>query len=62
MRYTVTTTDRQEAAMLLRSPELHAALFEYDQWLRGQIKHAGRDDLQEARDKLYDLLPEGTME
>jgi len=62
MRYTVTTTDRDDAAMLLRSVELHSAVREYDQWLRDQIKYKYRNELQEARDQLRDLMPEGALE
>jgi hypothetical protein len=62
MRVTVTTTDRDEASMLMRSSELHAALHEYDGWLRNQIKYHDRNELQEARDQLYALMPEGVFE
>lgn len=62
MRFTVTTVDRDEAAMLMRSQALHSALWEYDGWMRNQIKHCDRNELQEARDQLYALMPEGVFE
>lgn len=30
-------------------------LWEYDQWLRGEIKYSDRYELQPARDKLHEI-------
>ena len=43
----------------LDAPNVKSALRELDQWLRGQIKHTDREDvdtLQEARDRLWVAL------
>ena len=34
----------------------HNAACQLDEWLRTQIKHCDKDELQEARDKLYELV------
>jgi len=31
-------------------------LQDLDEWLKGQIKHADREELEEVRDKLYEKL------
>lgn len=36
-------------------------LWEYDQWLRSQIKYSDRYELQPARDKLYELLKDDNL-
>lgn len=51
MIFTITTDDG--AGILLNAP-----LGRYDQWLRCE----DRAELQEARDKLHGLLPEGALE
>lgn len=35
---------------------------EFDQWLRGQIKHGEREDLQPVRDALYEFINEAGLE
>ena len=42
----------------LDAPQVRSALWEYDNWLRGQIKHADRVELQPARDKLFEIFNE----
>lgn len=47
----------------LDAPKWHSALWELDQWLRSEVKHGeepGR--LQEARDKLHELMREEGIE
>ena len=49
--------DTAEAATLaLDAPRMQSALMEYDQWLRGKIKYEDRNELQEARTQLFDVL------
>lgn len=32
------------------------AMYDLDEWLRSQIKYSEKEELQPARDKLYDIL------
>lgn len=36
--------------------KLRSALWDYDQWLRQQIKYQNKNELQVARDQLYEIL------
>ena len=45
----------------LDAPKVKSALWEFDQWLRNQLKHYDRDDaegLQAARDALWTVFTE----
>ena len=39
-------------------PTYYDILWELDQWLRTQIKHNDKNEFQEVRDQLWDLLDE----
>jgi hypothetical protein len=39
-------------------PTYYDILWEFDQWLRTQIKHNNKNEFQEVRDQLWDLLDE----
>lgn len=47
--------ERDEFALMQKAGEYRATLYELDQWLRSQIKHANRIELQPARDELNRL-------
>lgn len=38
-----------------------AAMYDLDQWLRGQIKYGDRNELQEARDMLHQIVYESGL-
>lgn len=40
----------------------HSILWELDQWLRTQVKHNNRNELQDARDKLTELMQDGGVD
>jgi hypothetical protein len=48
----------EEFETTLSADDMSALLFKFDQWLRSEIKHNSRNDLQEVRDKLYELANE----
>ena len=50
------TDDREDALRLLAADDLCAVLHELDNWLRGQIKYENRNELQEVRDFLTQLM------
>lgn len=50
--------DEQELLRMVKSLDLVLTLWGFDQWLRGQIKYHDRDDLEETRYKLYELMAE----
>ena len=41
-----------------QASKMFAVLWDFDQWLRSQIKHGNRDELQEIRDKLHEFINE----
>lgn len=60
MRYIFDTEDEQEAIDVIKSRSLKIALWEFDQWLRSQIKYGEKEekDLTEIRQKLHEFLNE----
>lgn len=60
MRYIFDTEDEQEAIDVIKSRALKIALWEFDQWLRGQIKYEEKG-LEEIREKLHELLDENEV-
>jgi len=57
MRYIFDTEDEQEAIDVIKSRSLKIAIWEFDQWLRNQIKHEEKD-FAEIRQKLHEFLNE----
>lgn len=55
MKYTFETEDEEEAKNLIQSNDIKVALFTFDQWLRSEIKHGGKN-YDEVRDALRDLM------
>jgi hypothetical protein len=41
-----------------KAEDLIICLWEYDQSLRGKIKYGGKEELQPARDLLYEMMRE----
>lgn len=48
--------EKDEFTLATRGCDMWVTLFEFDQWLRSQIKYNDRIEYQEIRNKLYELL------
>ena len=48
--------DNQEFRLATKASDIYATLWELDQWLRAEIKYQGREQLDEVRDKLRELM------
>ena len=61
-RYTISTSDKAEALQAMKATNYLLALWDLDQYLRGQVKYAydipedEREAYQKARDELHDIL------
>jgi hypothetical protein len=47
--------DQDEHTDALNGANWKSVVWELDEWLRQQIKYSNREDLQEVRDKLFEL-------
>lgn len=59
--------DSYECKMAHNASAMHSVLWDLDQWLRSQVKHADLnkeqwDCYKDCRDKLYELLNENNIE
>ena len=54
-RITISTNIKEKAIRMMKADDVYRTLWEFDQWLRSQIKHHDRD-IQDVRDKLYDCM------
>jgi len=60
--------DQEEFSMAANAGKMNIVLFDFDQWLRSQIKYSDdskaskHDIMQDCRDKLYDLLRENNID
>ena len=54
-RYTLTTTNKREFQQALKATDYLLALWDMDQWLRGQIKYEGKE-YDEVREELHNIL------
>jgi hypothetical protein len=48
--------DNQEFRLATKASAMYSTLWELDQWLRVEIKYTGREQLDEVRDKLRELM------
>ena len=55
-RYTVSTSDKNEALQIMKATSYLIALWDLDQWLRSEIKYSGKEEYQPVRDELYNIL------
>ena len=55
-RYTVSTSDRNEALQIMKATTYLIALWDLDQWLRSEIKYSNKNEYQPVRDELYNIL------
>ena len=55
-RYTVSTSDKNEALQIMKATTYLIALWDMDQWLRSEIKYSNKNEYQPVRDELYNIL------
>ena len=55
-RYTVSTSDKNEALQIMKATTYLIALWDMDSWLRSEIKYSGKEEYQPVRDELYNIL------
>ena len=61
-RYTISTNNKAEALQAMKATDYLLALWDVDQWLRGQVKYAydmpedEREAYQKAREELWAIL------
>jgi hypothetical protein len=48
--------DNQEFRLATKASAIYTTLWDLDQWLRAEIKYQGREQLDEIRDKLRELM------
>jgi len=48
--------DQHDLLCATQGETLSFILWDFDQWLREQIKYRDRNELQEVRDKLYEIM------
>ena len=56
MKITLTTTKRWQARLALDAEKWIFALNDFDGWLRTQIKHRDRHELESVREALHEYL------
>lgn len=54
--------EHEEFMSAVQGNAWNVAIFEFDQWLRSQIKYGDRDELQEVRDRLNQEVMERGLE
>lgn len=55
-RYTVSTSNQNEALQIMKATKYLIALWDLDQWLRSEIKYQAKEEYQPVRDELYNIL------
>ena len=55
-RYTISTSNQNEALQLMKATTYLIALWDLDSWLRSEIKYSGKEEYQPVRDELYNIL------
>ena len=55
-RYTIATSDKNEALQIMKATNYLIALWEIDSWLRSEIKYGGKEEYQPVRDELFNIL------
>jgi len=54
--------ERTQFMRAVHSTDMAIVLWDLDEWLRGKIKHEDREDWQEVRDKLHELLEDNSID
>jgi hypothetical protein len=50
--------EQPEYELHMCSSKMFSILWDFDQWLRSEIKYNDKEELQPIRDKLYNLMDE----
>jgi len=60
MKYTLTveTEEEEEITRIMNTGDLYLMIWNYSQWLREQIKYQEKDELEPARNKLFEMVEE----
>lgn len=53
--------DRENYNHCNKAIDYYSALWDLDQWLRSEIKHQDKDELQVVRDKLYEVMEDNDV-
>jgi len=53
--------DNQEFELATKASKMYCTLWDFDQWLRGEIKYNGKE-LNEVRDKLRELMNDNRID
>jgi len=48
--------ERYEYALAYHGSDFYSCLSDLDEWLRNEIKHGDKHELQPARDKLHEIM------
>ena len=48
--------EKTDFTLAINGSKMYCTLWELDQWLRSEIKYGGREELDEVRDKLRELM------
>lgn len=54
--------EQEEYTTTMNAGHFHSVLWDFDQWLRGEIKYKDRKEFMEVRDKLYELIHDEGIE
>lgn len=59
--YKLSVYDENEILFSLKAKKMYCVLWDFDQWLRSEIKYNGKD-LQEVRDKLHEFMSDNFID
>ena len=54
----IPSEEQEECDIFYNAQKFHSVLWDFDQWLREQIKYQNKEDYQEIRDQLYEIMAE----
>jgi len=53
--------DSDEYKLITQSRDMYSALFDIREYLRGQYKYDGKDDIEKIYDKFYEILNDNNV-
>jgi hypothetical protein len=54
--------DNQEFELHTKALKMYSTLWEFDQWLRSEIKYNGKEQYEPVRDKLRELMNDNRID
>ncbi len=60
--YIFATEDKTEFEHAFKGLDYLLALWDMDQWLRSQVKYQGREEFQEVREQLHEILHDSNID